>query len=102
MPKEFHGHPVEVRLCPVKKGEVHYHHALTWHGSKSNLSAHDRRAIAIHYMTQDTLYDGAYAAAGHVCAISPFIGHLKHGQMVEGEHFPLVWERTPAAVGGPR
>ncbi len=29
VPKEFDGHRVEVRLCPVKKGEVHFHHALT-------------------------------------------------------------------------
>ncbi len=94
LPKEFDGHPVEVRLCPVKKGEVHFHHGLTWHGSHANTSDRPRRAIAIHYMTQDTLFD---AKGQHV--MKPFATHLTHGQMLEGEHFPLTWEREPAGAG---
>ena len=56
MPAEFKGHKVNVKLCPVRKGEVHYHHALTWHGSHENQSGRPRRAVALHYMTQDTRY----------------------------------------------
>ncbi len=93
LPAQFEGHRVEVRLCPVKKGEVHFHHCLTWHGSHANLSDRPRRAIAIHYMTQDTLYD---SAGDH--PMNQFAGHLTHGQRMEGEHFPLTWERTHAAA----
>ncbi len=87
LPKEFDGHSVEIRLCPAKKGEVHFHHCLTWHGSHANLSDRPRRAIAIHYMTQETLFD---ATGNHL--MKRFTGHLTHGQPMGGEHFPLTWE----------
>jgi ectoine hydroxylase-related dioxygenase (phytanoyl-CoA dioxygenase family) len=48
LPSEYSGHQVKIVRCPVKKGEVHYHHALTWHGSHANTSGHPRRAIALH------------------------------------------------------
>lgn len=81
MPAAWQGHAVEVRSCPVRKGEVHYHHALVWHGSPANTSARERRAIALHYMTGETRY---VEVAG--------------GEVLEGGHFPLVWERTQAAA----
>jgi phytanoyl-CoA hydroxylase len=36
----------------VKAGEVHFHHALTWHGSPVNSSTRLRRAYTIHYMPE--------------------------------------------------
>jgi len=39
---------LEMVLRPVAKGEVHYHHSLTWHGSHQNTSMRPRRAVAIH------------------------------------------------------
>jgi ectoine hydroxylase-related dioxygenase (phytanoyl-CoA dioxygenase family) len=42
------------RPCPVAKGQVHFHHSLTWHGSPSNTSVRRRRAIGIHYMPAET------------------------------------------------
>jgi len=85
MPDEFEGHPIEVRTCPVKKGEVHYHHALTWHGSNANRSVRPRRAIAIHFMTEDTRF---VESGNHV--MKEFV-HVKDGEVMEGEHFPLVY-----------
>jgi len=41
--------------CPVRAGEVHFHHALTWHGSPANRSSRPRRAYTIHYMPEGTL-----------------------------------------------
>jgi hypothetical protein len=32
--------------CPVRAGEVHFHHALTWHGSPTNRSPRPRRAYS--------------------------------------------------------
>src|SRR5207248_1136185 len=52
MPELFEGKKLEVRLCPVEKGAVHFHHPLTWHGSQANTSGRPRRAIALHFMTE--------------------------------------------------
>ncbi len=85
MPKEFQGHPIEVRSCPVRKGEVHFHHALTWHGSPDNPSERPRRAIAIHYMTNETRF---VESGNH--PMKPFV-EVKDGEFMRGDHFPLVW-----------
>ncbi|MCZ6635800.1 MAG: phytanoyl-CoA dioxygenase family protein [bacterium] len=87
MPEEFEGHKVEVMRRPVKKGEVHYHHALTWHGSHDNTSKRPRRAIAIHYMTHETRYE---ASGNHV--MKPFV-EVEDGEILRGEHFPTVWKK---------
>jgi phytanoyl-CoA hydroxylase len=87
MPKEFEGRKVEVKLCPVARGEVHFHHALTWHGSHANTSTRPRRAIALHYLTEQTRY---VAAGQHV--MKPFV-EVADGEVIKGEHFPLVWQR---------
>lgn len=91
MPAEFNGHPVRVIRCPVKKGEVHFHHALTWHGSHANRSGRPRRAIALHYMTGETRY---VASGEHV--MKQFVT-VADGEILQGEHFPLVYsEKQPA------
>jgi ectoine hydroxylase-related dioxygenase (phytanoyl-CoA dioxygenase family) len=36
----------------VKAGEVHFHHALTWHGSPINRSTRARCAYSLHYMPE--------------------------------------------------
>jgi ectoine hydroxylase-related dioxygenase (phytanoyl-CoA dioxygenase family) len=36
--------------CPVRAGEVHFHHAHTWHASPSNRSVKARRAYTIFYL----------------------------------------------------
>ncbi len=84
MPNEFAGREVVVRSCPVRKGEVHFHHSLTWHGSGRNLSGRPRRAIALHYMTGDTRYD---AGGDHV--MKPFVT-VGDGEVLTGEAFPRV------------
>ena len=85
MPTEFEGHVVEKRPCPVRKGEVHFHHALTWHGSPDNKSDRPRRAIAIHYMTGETHY---VSAGNH--PMKAFV-EVQDGEVMRGDHFPLVW-----------
>ena len=86
MPGEFEGRRVEVVRCPVKKGEVHYHHALTWHGSHANASNRPRRAIAIHYMTNETRY---VASGEHL--MKQFVT-VADGEFLTGDRFPLVWQ----------
>jgi len=92
VPAEFEGHQVTVKKCPVKKGEVHYHHALTWHGSHANTSDRPRRAIALHFMTGDTKY---VASGNHV--MKQFVT-VNDGEMMQGDHFPLVWSRDPVTA----
>ena len=88
LPKEFNGREIEVRMCPVPKGHVHFHHSLTCHGSGQNKSGRPRRAIALHYMTERCVY----VEAGQ----SPMKSFIKvaDGAMLEGDIFPLVWEKA--------
>lgn len=87
LPAEYQGHPLKPVACPVKRGEVHYHHALTWHGSNTNLSGRPRRAIALHYMNENTVFD---ASGDH--PMKPFIG-VPDGAQVRGDAFLQVWPR---------
>jgi ectoine hydroxylase-related dioxygenase (phytanoyl-CoA dioxygenase family) len=88
MPKTFQGHTLEVRLCPVKKGNMHLHHSLTWHGSHANRSGRPRRAIALHYMNERSVY---CKVVNH--PMEPFIAQAQAGvgTVIEGAHFPLVY-----------
>jgi hypothetical protein len=88
LPDVFGGHLVQVRACPVSKGEVHFHHALTWHGSPANRSPRPRRAIALHYMTDETRY---IASGGHI--MQRFV-EVADGEIMCGAHFPLVWQNN--------
>ena len=90
LPREFKGHPIDIRTCPVRKGEVHYHHSLTWHGSRANTSDRPRRAIALHFMTPKTVY--AAEAGDH--PMKPFI-EVADGATVQGTRFPVVWASRP-------
>ncbi|WP_020575429.1 phytanoyl-CoA dioxygenase family protein [Actinopolymorpha alba] len=86
LPDTFDGHPVEVVMRPVAKGEVHYHHSLTWHGSHANLSTRPRRAIALHVMGDDTRY---VASGEHVMKEFVTVGD---GEPMTDEAFPVVWQ----------
>jgi ectoine hydroxylase-related dioxygenase (phytanoyl-CoA dioxygenase family) len=92
MPAAWQGHTVAVRSCPVRKGEVHYHHALVWHGSPAHTSGRQRRAIALHYMTEETRY---VASGEHL--MKRFV-EVADGEVLQGAHFPLVWERAQASA----
>jgi ectoine hydroxylase-related dioxygenase (phytanoyl-CoA dioxygenase family) len=85
MPGQFQEHRLTVKTCPVKRGEVHFHHALTWHGSNVNTSGRKRRAIALHYMPGDTRF---IAANNHV--MKQFIT-AKDGEVIKDAAFPRVW-----------
>jgi len=85
LPETFEDHTVHIIMCPVRKGHVHFHHGLTWHGSGTNHSSRPRRAIAIHLMTEKTTYD---ATGKHV--MKPYIT-VADGAPLQGEVFPLVW-----------
>jgi ectoine hydroxylase-related dioxygenase (phytanoyl-CoA dioxygenase family) len=85
MIEEYRGQKLTVKTCPVSKGCVHYHHSLTWHGSPANKSGRPRRAIALHYMTEQTRYK---ADGNHL--MKKFVT-VADGQPLQGAAFPLVW-----------
>lgn len=85
LPNKFEGNNIHFMMCPVKKGHVHFHHSLTWHGSGTNHSSRPRRAIAIHFMTERTTFD---ASGEHI--MKQFIT-VPDGAPLTGDAFPIVW-----------
>lgn len=87
LPAEFRGQKIGPTLTPVKSGHVHFHHGLTWHGSNKNASPRPRRAIAFHFMGEKTKLN---RNKEHLCKyLAP--ESVKHGDMLEGPHFPLLY-----------
>lgn len=72
--------------CPVKAGEVMFHHCLTWHGTPNNRSDRGRPGFAVHYMPGHTRYE---PAGGHL--IEHHI-QVAPGEVLKGDHFPTVYE----------
>jgi ectoine hydroxylase-related dioxygenase (phytanoyl-CoA dioxygenase family) len=88
LPDRFQGELLQFIMCPVKKGHVHFHHSLTWHGSGPNHSARPRRAIAIHFMTDRTTFD---ESGDHI--MKKFIS-VPTGTQLIGEGFPLIYSES--------
>lgn len=77
---------IEIVPCEVKKGEVMFHHCLTWHGSPPNTSDRGRPAIAVHYMPGYTRYEpSGHHLVEHNVTVQP-------GEELKGRHFPTVWK----------
>jgi phytanoyl-CoA hydroxylase len=87
LPDSFDGRPIEIVERPVRKGQVHYHHALTWHCSGSNRSDRPRRAIAVHYIGDET----RHVAAGGDHPMRRYID-VEDGEPLTGAAFPLVYD----------
>ena len=85
LPSTFGEHSVSAEPRPVRSGHVHYHHCLTWHASFPNRSAGPRRAIAIHYMPEQTRYvqEGEHP-------MKPFV-QVQDGRQLTGDAFPQVY-----------
>ncbi|MCM3111227.1 phytanoyl-CoA dioxygenase family protein [Lederbergia lenta] len=71
----------------IKKGQVGYHHCLTWHGSGPNRSQRKRRAIAVHYMPGHVRYE---PTGSH--PMEPFVT-VKPGEILKGDDFPIVYKK---------
>ena len=85
LPATYGGHSVRAEPRPVCAGHVHYHHCLTWHASFPNRSDGPRRAIAIHYMPEQTRY---VQAGEH--PMKPFV-RVQDGRQLTGDAFPQVY-----------
>ncbi len=58
------GMPVRFVPMNMKKGQVSFHHCLTFHGSGLNLSADHRRAVAVHLQDRDNRYRASIGEDG--------------------------------------
>ena len=47
-------HQYAMTPAPVPSGGISFHHGNTWHQSSANTSDHARRAVAFHYLRNDT------------------------------------------------
>jgi phytanoyl-CoA hydroxylase len=92
LPTTFKERAVQISRCPVEKGQVHYHHALTWHSSHGNRSDRPRRAIAVHYMTEET----RYVASGDDHPMRRLI-RVADNEVLTGSAFPLVYDFEAAS-----
>ena len=87
------GETVEIVPCPVQAGAVVFHHCLTWHGAPPNRSEMVRPAIAVHYMPGYTRYVPTLRGhmVEHHITVSP-------GEILQGDHFPTVYENGKLAT----
>jgi ectoine hydroxylase-related dioxygenase (phytanoyl-CoA dioxygenase family) len=86
------GESIEIVPYELRKGEVGFHHCLTWHGSAANQSDRPRRAIAVHYMPGYTRYE---PTSTHIMERRV---EVAPGEVLQGAYFPTVWNRGPVAV----
>lgn len=89
---DHRGEPVALHTCPVRAGHVHFHHALTWHGSQANTSGRPRRAIALHYMSDPVSFD---ASGDH--PLKRMID-AQDNEPIRGDAFPVVWSADQAVA----
>ncbi|RXZ84107.1 phytanoyl-CoA dioxygenase family protein [Paenibacillaceae bacterium] len=92
----FHRHPdllpegVDLTAVPfeIKKGQVGYHHCLTWHGAYPNRSERKRRAIAVHYMPGNVRYEptGSHPMEPHIT--------VQPGELLSGDAFPIIFQQA--------
>jgi ectoine hydroxylase-related dioxygenase (phytanoyl-CoA dioxygenase family) len=76
--------------CPVRAGEVHFHHGYTWHGSPANRSGRRRAGYTIFYMP-----DGVVAAV----STDPRVMVSPGTPMIDaGPNFPVVYRREVSAA----
>lgn len=81
---------------PVRAGEVHFHHGLSWHHSPVNTSNRRRRALALHYVSGDTPFE---APGGHILFTELGGEQTERTMASAGLHFPVVWrQRRPAPM----
>lgn len=85
MPTGYAGNDVRVDVRPVLAGHVHFHHSLTWHGSCANSSGRPRRAIALHFMNEQTIRvsDRHHPLRDDI--------HSPIGEPLRGALFPELW-----------
>ncbi|MCZ7543095.1 MAG: phytanoyl-CoA dioxygenase family protein [Anaerolineae bacterium] len=82
------GRALETAPCILPAGAVSFHHCLTFHGSRPNLSDRPRRSFAIHLMPDGTRYRAGTPSEAHNC-VALLSG--KDGDPFAGPYFPVLY-----------
>ncbi|MCD9022948.1 phytanoyl-CoA dioxygenase family protein [Cohnella silvisoli] len=77
--------------CILKAGQASFHHALTFHGSGTNLSDQPRLSIVAHLMPGSTTYKARVQRHDNVRLLGP---RPYDGQPFEGHYFPTLFKRN--------
>lgn len=76
-------------------GCVSFHHNLTIHGSRANVSNHPRLSIAIHMISDGARYRAGTSSDNHT---SNTLRQPRHGDFYAGPYFPVIYrEGEPCA-----
>jgi ectoine hydroxylase-related dioxygenase (phytanoyl-CoA dioxygenase family) len=96
--RNAHVNNAVVRKVPMrfKKGQVSFHHCLTYHGSGPNLSARPRRAFSLHYQDRTNQYRPYHLSTGELLAYNHDVLCRKtpegHPDYSDPEICPVLWE----------
>ncbi|MFD3471879.1 phytanoyl-CoA dioxygenase family protein [Streptomyces sp. NPDC058682] len=97
--------PFDLRHIELKRGQVSFHHPLTFHSSGVNLSTTTRNAISVHFQDETNQYRPAVDHNGSPVAYvhDQFVRRLPSGEpdYADPEICPRVWPPVPEpAVAG--
>ena len=92
------GHPLEVSTIELRKGEVSFHHPLTYHSSGVNRGDRIRAAISVHLQDGDNRYRPSIGGNGRGYVHDGLVRSLPNGDpdYADSEICPVVW---PVAEG---
>ena len=89
--EEVSGQPFVTRPLNLKAGQVSFHHCLTIHGSRPNISDRDRVSMVCHMMPDGARYQAGTPADPHYN-----VGLLsgQDGDYFAGPNFPVIWGKN--------
>lgn len=89
------GRGFTTRSCVLGAGCVSFHHCMTVHGSRANISSRPRISIAIHLIPDGTGYRAGTESDDHT---SNTLRRPKNGETYAGPYFPVLYrEGEPLA-----
>lgn len=89
------GRPFTTKSCVLPAGCVSFHHCITIHGSRPNLSNRPRISIAIHLIADGTRYRAGSVSDDHT---SNTLRQPRDGDTYAGPYFPVLYrEGDPLA-----
>lgn len=97
------GHPIEKVPMRMERGQVSFHHCLTFHGSAANRSRRPRVAVTVHLQDRDNRYREVRGADGErvPCVQHNLVRRLDNGDpdYSDPEVCPVIWREGAEAHG---
>lgn len=82
----------EVVHIEIPSGSASFHHGWTWHGSGTNNTNSDRRALVLHGISTAAKFVPHRLHEGN----GPIYGRYKcpKTNFLDDKHFPTLWEKS--------